>query len=643
MKENETTLKNSQLRYAEYYGMTTTFDELYQKSSEGYQFKKLMKIITSKDNILLAYRNIKRNSGSHTRGMDKLTIRDIEEMNIEDFLKQIKQRFSNYRPRKVRRVEIPKPNGKTRPLGIPSIWDRIIQQCILQVLEPICEAKFNKHSFGFRPNSSAEQAINDCMIRMNISRMKYVVDVDIQGFFDEVHHTKLMRQIWALGIQDKQLLVIIRKMLKAPIVLLDGTLQYPKKGTPQGGILSPLLANINLNEFDWWIYNQWEGHKVDEVKPYYRKSNVRAVKHEYEKLRASTKLKEMYIVRYADDFKIFTNTYNNAEKIFYAVKMWLRDRLKLPISKEKSQITNLLKKSSEFLGFSLKLERKGKRYVCQSHISRKSLEKIRKQLKSQIKEIQRQPTPQKIAIETSKYNSKVIGIHNYYKIATQVNKDLQSIHRETLLMFKNRFDNFSNQGNYTGKNKDIKKYLHSKMTRYFLKSIPILPIGYVQHRYPMGKNRKLNKYTPEGRKCIHQNQKSIHEWQIRWLREHPIVGERGSIEINDNRISLFIAQKGKCSVSDRLLDLDDMDCHHKKLWSLTKDDSYHNLTLVTSTVHRAIHIKDSEKINEILDLLKLNEKQLEKLNKLREMVGNPVIISQEEIYEIPIFEQLTLF
>uniref|UniRef100_UPI0021C7A813 reverse transcriptase domain-containing protein n=1 Tax=Enterococcus faecium TaxID=1352 RepID=UPI0021C7A813 len=146
------------------------------------------------------------------------------------------------------------------------IWDRIAQQCILQVLEPICEAKFNNHSYGFRPNRSAEHAIADCMARMNQSHMEYVVDVDIKGFFDEVNHTKLMRQIWSMGIRDKQLLLIIRKMLRAPVVLPNGKLIYPTKGTPQGGILSPLLANINLNEFDWWIANQWEEKDAKELR-----------------------------------------------------------------------------------------------------------------------------------------------------------------------------------------------------------------------------------------------------------------------------------------------------------------------------------------------------------------------------------------
>ncbi|WP_262369530.1 reverse transcriptase domain-containing protein, partial [Enterococcus faecium] len=264
----------------------------------------------------LAYRNIKKNKGSATAGYDGVTIKDIEKLACGDFLTIIKRRFKDYRPRKVKRVEIPKPNGKLRPLGIPSIWDRIVQQCILQILEPICEAKFNKHSYGFRPNCSTENAIADCLARINQSKMNYVVDIDIKGFFDEVNHTKLMRQIWTMGIRDKQLLVIIRKMLKAPIVMRNGNVVFPTKGTPQGGILSPLLANICLNEFDWWIANQWEERTVKELKHHYRKNGAWDKGNIYSKLRSHTSLKEMYLVRYADDFKIFCRTGEEAQRAF---------------------------------------------------------------------------------------------------------------------------------------------------------------------------------------------------------------------------------------------------------------------------------------------------------------------------------------
>lgn len=144
-------------------------------------------------------------------------------------------------------------------------------------------------------------------------------------------------------------------MLKAPIVLPNGEMQYPNKGTPQGGILSPLLANINLNEFDWWITNQWEDRLLKELSLTIKKGGHVDKYPHYSKMRKTTALKEMYIVRYADDFKIFTATKSNAQKIFKACEMWLQERLKLPISKEKSKITNLRKESSEFLGFEIKM------------------------------------------------------------------------------------------------------------------------------------------------------------------------------------------------------------------------------------------------------------------------------------------------
>jgi len=163
--------------------MQGTFDELYKMSCRKMKFSNLMQFITDRNNILLAYRNIKKNKGSVTVGTDGLNIDFIMDMGIDNYIKYIQSKFNNYSPKSVRRVDIPKPNGKTRPLGIPCIDDRIIQQCIKQVLEPICEAKFHNHNYGFRPNRSAENAIGRTMYLMNRNKLHYVVDIDIKGFF----------------------------------------------------------------------------------------------------------------------------------------------------------------------------------------------------------------------------------------------------------------------------------------------------------------------------------------------------------------------------------------------------------------------------------------------------------------------------
>ena len=151
--------KVGKIRNAEYYDMIETLDQLYADSLKGKVFTNLYEIIISENNIKLAYRNMRKNDGGKTPGVDGMNITNLNEMKEDEFIKIVLNKFRNYRPKRVKRVEIPKPNGKLRPLGIPTIWDRVIQQCILQVLEPICEAKFFERSNGFRPNRSVENAM----------------------------------------------------------------------------------------------------------------------------------------------------------------------------------------------------------------------------------------------------------------------------------------------------------------------------------------------------------------------------------------------------------------------------------------------------------------------------------------------------
>ncbi|WP_039785988.1 group II intron reverse transcriptase/maturase, partial [Paenibacillus riograndensis] len=331
----------SALRYWDYYNMTGTFTELYERAKNKGKFSKLNDIVTSRENILLAYRTIKSNKGSRTAGTDGKTIEDIKVETDEAIVNLIRQKLLNYRPKKVRRVFIPKPNGKQRPLGIPCILDRIVQQCFKQVLEPIAEARFYKHSYGFRPMRATHHAIARVQHLINFNRLHYIVDIDIKGFFDNVNHTRLIKQLWNMGIRDRKVLRIISKMLKAEI---EGE-GRPTKGTPQGGILSPLLSNIVLNDLDQWVAGQWADftttHKYD------RDDN------KYMALKKSH-LKEGYIVRYADDFKILCRDWKTAQKWYHAVRSYLQERLKLDISPEKSQILNLRKRCSEFLGFTIR-------------------------------------------------------------------------------------------------------------------------------------------------------------------------------------------------------------------------------------------------------------------------------------------------
>ena len=409
------------LRYWDYYGMTETFTDLYDKATKQESFKYLYDFITSRENILLAYRTIKSNKGSKTAGTDGKTIKDIEKLSENELVTEIQNKLKNYRPKKVRRKLIEKDNGKWRPLGIPCILDRIIQQSFKQVLEPIAEAQFYKHSYGFRPLRSTHHAMARVQFLVNKASLHYVVDIDIKGFFDNINHTLLIKQLWNLGIQDKKVLACISKMLKAEI---DGE-GIPTKGAPQGGLLSPLLSNVVLNDFDHWVSKQWEFFPLN--KPYKTREGEL-----YAKKRTS--LKEGYLVRYADDFKILCRDWKTAQKWYHAVRLYLKERLKLDISPEKSQIINLRKHESEFLGFTIRANRKGKKRVAHTGIKANKKRKIKAEAKKRILKLKASPTAQNALL----FNSFVLGIHNYFNRATHVNIEFSRLAYDLRTFMYNR-------------------------------------------------------------------------------------------------------------------------------------------------------------------------------------------------------------
>lgn len=595
--------KKQRLRNNEYYDIQQEFDDLYNKSKNGRKFKDLMTLICDERNILLAYRNIKKNKGSKTKGTNSSTIIDLGEEKPQELIGYVKDRLRNYIPQSVRRVEIPKPNGKTRPLGIPTIEDRLIQQCIKQVLEPVCEAKFHKHSYGFRPNRSTHHAIARAYSLVNISKLHYAVDIDIKGFFDNVNHSKLLKQIWSLGIQDKNLICVISKMLKAEIKG-EG---IPNKGTPQGGILSPLLSNIVLNELDWWISSQWE--TFQSKTPYKQSCN------KYMMLKKRSKLKEMFIVRYADDFKIYCRNYNTAKRIFTAVKLWIKERLGLDISPEKSTIVNLRKKYSEFLGFKFKVRAKRKKYVVTSHISEKSKIKIKSMLVRKVKEILKHADVKTV----TNYNATILGIHNYYKVATEISADFSKLAFEVNRIIYNRLKNMSSCNGYKG---DVYKKLYGKYNfkEISIAGITLYPLAGISTKPPMNYPKDINIYSLEGRIKIHENIKGYNTKLLKYIMQNPI--KNASTEYNDNRISLYIGQNGKCGVTGEILEHGDIEVHHKIPKSKGGTDKYKNLIIIRKSIHKLIHATNTETIKNYMNNLHLKGNQIDKLNKLRKMVGN---------------------
>lgn len=604
-------LKKDKLRYNEYYDMQHIYDELYAQSKNGNNFYKLLEIIGSEQNICLAYRNLKTNSGSKTAGTDGLTIDDIKHLCDEDIIMKVRSSLDNYQPKSVRRVFIPKSGSdKRRPLGIPCIWDRLVQQCILQVLEPICEPKFHNHSYGFRANRSAHHALGRVTSLINISKYHYCVDVDIKGFFDNVNHGKLLKQIWTLGIRDKRLICIISKMLKAEI---DGE-GVPEKGTPQGGLLSPLLSLIVLNELDWWVSSQWETFQ-----PKHRNKNGW-----FQYAKKHTRLKSGFIVRYADDFKIMCSTYEEAQRFYHSTVDFLNKRLKLEISPEKSKVVNLKKNSSDFLGFKIKVIPKGKTkhgYVAKTDMNQKALKKAKTNLKLKVKDIVRHTTTFQIA----RYNLAVMGMQNYYCVATNIYNNLTEVSYALLPTTRVRFKKIAKLIPFETTSQDFQMKttgIRPQTKIIMIADTPLLPINGVKHKNPLNFSQDICNFTEHGRSKIHEEIALVTKGEIRILLEYKDTTK--SVEFNDNRISVFIAQQGNCYITNRRHSPTDMVCIYKNITE-TDRDKYQNLVFVEIPISKAILTEPVQQAKMWLMNYGLSSQQKKKLNKIRANYGYQAI------------------
>ena len=622
-------LKRSSIRYAEYYGMVEVQDALYADSAKKKIFTDLMCVISSEANIKMAYRNLKTNDGSGTPGVDGRTFNDLGAMSEGSLVKCVQDKLRNYQPKAVRRVYIPKPNGKMRPLGIPTVIDRVVQQSVLQVMEPICEARFYRHSYGFRPNRSTKNAVAVCYKLAQVDGFHYVVDVDIKGFFDNVDHGKLLKQIWTLGIRDKRLISLIGKMLKAPIYE-NGERIVPDKGTPQGGVLSPLLANIVLNELDWWIASQWEEMPIKHPtkSDIYQNSNGSPNKGNlYKKLR-QTRLKECHIVRYADDFKIFCRSYAEAVRLKCAVEQWLRIRLKLETSPEKSRITNLTTGYSEFLGIKFKLYLKGKRWAIKSHMTEKALATQQKKLKNAIaKACKSHESEQSQHDDIIKYNQAVDGMHQHYCMATMINEDVHRLFPSIDITMKTRLNSRAD----LSKDKPPKlkggmdeyyylKYGKSKQVRY-INGMIVVPVAYCRTQNPMFHRAEVNRYTAEGREHIHRMLAKEEYGETLYQLSRTKDADH-SIEFCDNRLSRLVAARGKCELSKVPLAFEDVECIHLNPPSQGGTDAYANLRIVHKDVRRLIYETDVKIIIALVDSFELRAPaKIAKLNKWRVKAG----------------------
>ena len=338
----------------------------------------------------------------------------------------------------------------------------------------------------------------------------------------------------------------------------------------------------------------------------------------YRALRASN-LKEIFIVRYADDFKIFCRSYKDAKSIYEASKQWLSERLKLEVNESKSGITNLKRNSTEFLGFRIKaVPNKGK-YTARTSMSETSKKNAIAKLTDQLACIKKNPR----SAEVFKLNAIILGLQNYYNRATMVSKDFADIAFIVERRLHNRFKKVITTTGNTPKNFQ-KLYPNWKTYKpIFLYGVRVFIISDVKMDIPIKFQQTISNYSRAGRNQIHQELKVADRNVLEYLIANPIQNQ--SIEYNDNRISKYIAQKGKCAVTGLPLIIGQMDCHHKQPKFLGGTDEYKNLIFILKDVHKLIHATDEKTVTKYIRRLRLDEQSKRKINELRRLVNNRII------------------